>query len=64
MFARFGIMTHVFLKSHFLLVFAFGWFLIREHRERLKNRDRSQVIVSVPYENNEVETNMGPCAIL
>lgn len=60
MFARFGIMTHVFLKSRLLtllIVCAFGGFLIGEHRERFKNRDRGEVIVSVPYENSE--TNMG-----
>ena len=62
MFARFGIMTHVFLKSHLLtllIVRALGGFLIGEHRERFKNRDRSRMIVSVPYENSEVETNVG-----
>jgi len=39
-----GIMTHAFLnflRSRLLLARAFGGFLIREHRERLKNRDRS-----------------------
>jgi len=36
----FGIMTYIFLKAHLLVARAFGGFLIREHREQLKNRDR------------------------